>query len=138
MTHYPRILLQKSYGPEKKADWWELADSAVVPHPVREYVIPKGYTTDLISGPWLSYPLIHPHGAGSNEAIPHDWEHEHGYLREELGSEHARQLSNLLMATRMVQNRLPLWKVWVMLLWTTAFSWIRWNNLEREENLKKL
>ncbi|MPR31954.1 DUF1353 domain-containing protein [Salmonirosea aquatica] len=131
MTRFPRIVVQKVYG--EKSDWWALSDPAVIPHPQGEYTIPKGYRTDFISAPWLLYPIIHPHGAGSNEAIPHDYEHENGLFRDQLGDRHARHLSNFMLAVRMVQGKAPIWKVFAMLIYTTLFSSITWNRNNRKK-----
>jgi hypothetical protein len=125
MTKYPNIILKKAYGPGVKSDWWKLVESVSVPYPLGEYVIPEGYTTDFISGPWVVYPLIHPHGAGANEAIPHDYEHENGIGGDLIGRQHARLLSNLMLAVRMTVSKAPRWKIWCMLIYTCLFSWVR-------------
>lgn len=131
MSFNPKIPIQKTET--GKNDWWEVTKKTKVRHPVKPYEIKAGYLTDLISSPWVFYPFIHPHGAGSNEAILHDWEHDNNYLQDELGSQHARHLSNLLFAARMTAARAPLWKIWVMLLYVTALSWITWNKPKRTD-----
>jgi hypothetical protein len=131
MTRFPRIVIQKVYG--QKTDWWELSEPCEIPHPVQNYIIPKSYRTDFITAPWLTYPVIHPHGAGANEAIPHDYEHENGLFADQLGNRHARHLSNLMLAVRMVQGQAPIWKVFTMLIYTTCLSWITWNKNNRHE-----
>jgi len=131
MRFNPPVPIQKTKV--GRADWFEVVKDTRVNHPVQPYTIEAGYITDLISCPWLLYPLIQPHAAGSNEAIFHDWEHDNNFLELELGSKHARHLSNLMLAARMIEAKAPMWQVWAMLIYCTLFSGITWKKKKPNE-----
>ncbi len=93
----------------------------------KNYVVPKGFYTDLASVPRTPLLWLLAGGRANAAAVVHDWLYRNGCQFKQIGS---RQEADDVFFEAMVDTKVPLWRAWAMFTAVKCFGGRFYNGQE--------